>query len=131
MPSCRQPLKTSLALTREVFVRTLGFIYLVAFCSIFVQAPGLFGSDGLEPVSMYLERLRNTMQIKANNWRFAQVLSTNVNQCSHWHGPVTGPYRLLHRCLFTVFAADYHYAGILCYASPICNQDLDSRQNMF
>lgn len=37
------------------FPSGMGTIYLVAFSSLFVQYPGLFGSEGLQPVGTYLK----------------------------------------------------------------------------
>src|SRR5262249_46570308 len=39
---------------RRWFLRTLGAIYLVAFVSLWVQADGLIGSDGMSPVNQFL-----------------------------------------------------------------------------
>ena len=39
-------------------LRSFAFIYCVSFCSIYVQFPGLFGWDGLEPVNPYVETRR-------------------------------------------------------------------------
>ena len=44
------------ALSRGVFLRLLGFVYLVAFASLAPQLAGLVGSDGLLPAAGYLER---------------------------------------------------------------------------
>ena len=35
---------------RDLVLFLLGFVYLVAFTSVFLQADGLFGVNGLEPV---------------------------------------------------------------------------------
>ena len=42
-------------LTRELFLRLLGIVYLIAFVSIWVQIDGLIGSSGILPVSEYLD----------------------------------------------------------------------------
>ena len=44
------------ALSRGVFLRLLGLVYLVAFASLAPQLAGLVGSDGLLPAAGYLER---------------------------------------------------------------------------
>lgn len=44
--------------TRWVFLRALGFIYVVAFAILFDQGQGLLGSDGLLPAAAYVERIR-------------------------------------------------------------------------
>ena len=41
---------------RDLFLVCVSFIYLSAFGSIYLQAPGLFGDDGLTPVAAFLER---------------------------------------------------------------------------
>jgi hypothetical protein len=45
----------SFLLTRWVFLRLLGLIYLIAFASLAVQLPGLVGPHGLLPAGQYLE----------------------------------------------------------------------------
>lgn len=44
--------------TRWVFLRALGFIFVVAFAVLFNQGQGLIGSDGLLPAARYVERLK-------------------------------------------------------------------------
>ncbi len=39
---------------RRWFLRALGFIYLIAFVSLWVQIDGLIGANGISPVSEYL-----------------------------------------------------------------------------
>jgi predicted DCC family thiol-disulfide oxidoreductase YuxK len=39
---------------RRWFLRALGFIYLIAFVSLWVQVDGLVGSDGISPVNQFL-----------------------------------------------------------------------------
>ncbi len=41
-------------ITRQVFLRGLGLVYLIAFLSLWVQIGGLIGARGLLPVSEYL-----------------------------------------------------------------------------
>lgn len=41
-------------LSRWLFLRLLGFTYLIAFTSIWVQRPGLIGSHGILPANEYL-----------------------------------------------------------------------------
>ena len=43
-----------MALTRFIFLRFLGFIYLIAFLSLWVQIPGLIGSEGILPANDFL-----------------------------------------------------------------------------
>lgn len=46
--------KTTYILTRWIFLRGLGCIYLIAFLSLWVQIHGLIGSNGILPVTDYL-----------------------------------------------------------------------------
>ena len=43
---------------RRWFLRALGVIYLIAFVSLWVQADGLVGSNGLSPVNQFLPAVR-------------------------------------------------------------------------
>jgi len=49
---------TSYWLTREVFLRSLGFIYCVAFLSLSQQLGPLIGQDGILPASLFLDRVQ-------------------------------------------------------------------------
>lgn len=51
--------RASFRLTRWVFLRALGFCYVVAFAVTFNQVLPLIGHDGLLPADLYLERLRS------------------------------------------------------------------------
>ncbi|HSV14530.1 MAG TPA: lipase maturation factor family protein, partial [Tepidisphaeraceae bacterium] len=42
-------------LTRQVFLRSLGVIYVIAFGSLWVQINGLIGSGGILPIDHYLQ----------------------------------------------------------------------------
>ncbi|HUL04539.1 MAG TPA: lipase maturation factor family protein [Gemmatimonadales bacterium] len=44
--------------TRWVFLRALGIIYLIAFLSLWVQIRGLIGSQGILPAAEYLDELK-------------------------------------------------------------------------
>lgn len=48
-------------MTRDIFVRGLGLVYLWAFLSLVVEVDGLFGSDGLAPISDYLARAASAL----------------------------------------------------------------------
>ncbi len=48
-------------LLREFFLRGLGLIYLIAFLSLIPQMPGLFGSQGVMPVSGYTAMVEQTL----------------------------------------------------------------------
>jgi hypothetical protein len=52
-------LQRSYGLTRAIFLRALGVIYLIAFLSLFVQIDGLIGSKGILPVSDWLTLLQS------------------------------------------------------------------------
>jgi len=60
-------------LTREVFMRSLAVIYLVAFAIAFFQSPGLLGEDGILPIPSFLRRMRDKLNICDNptraDWR--------------------------------------------------------------
>ena len=47
------------ALSRGIFLRLLGIVYLVAFASLATQVLGLIGADGLLPAADYLERVHD------------------------------------------------------------------------
>ena len=42
---------------RLLFARGLALVYLIAFASLWLQWPGLFGERGMEPASAFLERV--------------------------------------------------------------------------
>ncbi len=46
--------RSTYAVTRWVFLRALGLIYLIAFVSFWVQVRGLIGSQGILPAQQYL-----------------------------------------------------------------------------
>lgn len=48
----------SYARTREVFLRALGGIYVIAFVSFWVQMPGLIGARGILPAAQLMQALR-------------------------------------------------------------------------
>ena len=50
--------RSTYAVTRWVFMRALGLIYLIAFVSFWVQVRGLIGSQGILPAQQYLHPLR-------------------------------------------------------------------------
>jgi len=56
-------LSQSFWLSRIVFFRMLGLVYLVAFAVALFQNSGLLGSNGLLPVDLYLKRVR-----RMNDW---------------------------------------------------------------
>ena len=50
--------RTTFHLSRWLFLRGLGCIYLIAFLSLWVQIHGLVGSNGILPAGQYLEVVR-------------------------------------------------------------------------
>jgi len=52
--SALTPAPQSHVLTREVFIRLLGVIYLIAFVSLWTQIEGLIGSHGIMPVEQWM-----------------------------------------------------------------------------
>ncbi len=63
----REP--TSHRLTRDIFLRCLGAIYLMAFVSLWLQISGLIGSHGILPVSNYLQAIQNVLPGHERLWR--------------------------------------------------------------
>ena len=54
-------------LSRWVFLRLLGLIYLIAFVSLWTQVDGLIGSHGIMPAANYMEAAR-TSSLENNGW---------------------------------------------------------------
>jgi predicted DCC family thiol-disulfide oxidoreductase YuxK len=52
-------------ISRWVFLRLLGIIYLIAFCSFFTQILGLIGSNGILPADIFLGSLKISLGWKA------------------------------------------------------------------
>jgi predicted DCC family thiol-disulfide oxidoreductase YuxK len=44
--------------TRDLFLRSLGVIYLIAFVSLWLQIDGLIGEEGISPIGRYLQSAR-------------------------------------------------------------------------
>lgn len=55
----KQPTRPTFFLTRWLFLRLLGVIYLIAFLSLWTQVDGLMGSDGILPAEQYLNAIRD------------------------------------------------------------------------
>src|SRR6266566_3662161 len=53
--------RSTYALTRWVFLRAVGVIYLIAFLSLWVQVKGLIGAHGILPAQEYLGALRGML----------------------------------------------------------------------
>jgi lipase maturation factor 1 len=47
--------------SRDLFVRSLGAIYLIAFVSLWLQVDGLMGEEGILPIGQYLQRAREQL----------------------------------------------------------------------
>jgi hypothetical protein len=60
-------------LTRFVFMRFLGLIYLVAFLSLAEQWRPLIGSDGLLPAADFLTHVAQRLGVSAGFWRLPSV----------------------------------------------------------
>jgi len=54
-------------LTRWVFLRLLGLIYLIAFVSLWTQVDGLIGSNGVVPAADFMEALQRG-SVAHNGW---------------------------------------------------------------
>ncbi len=50
---------TKIILTRSIFLRGMGLIYLFSFCSIYVQIQGLYGDEGILPVKEYINNVKS------------------------------------------------------------------------
>jgi predicted DCC family thiol-disulfide oxidoreductase YuxK len=50
---------------RRWFLRLLGLVYLIAFCSFWSQVDGLIGRDGILPVAPWLDELHNRFGTEA------------------------------------------------------------------
>ena len=50
--------RSTYAITRWIFLRGLGLIYLIAFASLWVQVKGLIGSQGILPAEQSLQALK-------------------------------------------------------------------------
>ena len=64
--------KSDIILTRSIFLRGIGLIYLFAFVSIYVQIQGLYGDEGLLPVKQFMD------QIKSQYSEISYVLYPNI-----------------------------------------------------
>ena len=63
-----RPGPATYCLTRWLFLRLLGLVYLIAFASLSVQVVGLVGEDGITPVAERLEWVRGRIGDEAY-WR--------------------------------------------------------------
>ena len=60
-------------LSRWVFLRLLGVVYVVAFLSLSTQLLGLVGADGILPIGEYLDRAFDTFG-RGAYWRFPTLV---------------------------------------------------------
>jgi predicted DCC family thiol-disulfide oxidoreductase YuxK len=60
--------KPTYTLVRSVFLRSLGLIYLIAFVSLWVQVPGLIGSDGILPADLTVESVQEQAASTHSSW---------------------------------------------------------------
>jgi len=63
-------------LMRRVFLRSLALIYLIAFTSLWVQIAGLVGSNGILPVSLTVQSLRQQADAQKVGWNRYHLLPT-------------------------------------------------------
>ncbi|HJW30496.1 MAG TPA: lipase maturation factor family protein, partial [Saprospiraceae bacterium] len=68
---------SSHVLTRWIFLRLLGIIYLIAFVSMGAQIVGLVGKNGLLPVEQYLDLIRDHVGIE-RYWEFPTLAWFNA-----------------------------------------------------
>lgn len=63
---CKLDLKDTFQfiLSQQLFIKLLGFSYLCAFWSLFIQVLGLYGSQGIIPVQQTLQNMREIDQRK-------------------------------------------------------------------
>lgn len=74
--------RASFRLTRWVFLRALGFIYVVAFAILVNQGPGLIGSKGLLPAERYLARIKRMASFAEHPTLFWSHASDGVLQAA-------------------------------------------------
>jgi len=51
--------RTSFRLTQQIFLRSLGIIYVIAFISLLVQVDGLIGHEGILPIESFLAAIKS------------------------------------------------------------------------
>src|SRR4051794_34049114 len=74
----KRPRSRPLILTRWLFLRVLGCIYLIAFLSLLPQFPGLYGDHGLLPISQTMQAIRS--QPGATFWQYPTVFWINGSE---------------------------------------------------
>ncbi len=63
-----EPPESTYRLTRFLFLRMLGFTFVVAFLSLVTQLGPLIGREGLLPADKYLQHLREVLKDPASLW---------------------------------------------------------------
>lgn len=74
-PGTKQP---SYLLTRQIFLRLLGLIYLAAFLSLWPQIDGLIGSRGILPINSFLSAIQSAVG-KGEYWEFPTLCWFNAS----------------------------------------------------
>jgi hypothetical protein len=74
--------RASFRYTRWVFLRALGFIYVVAFAILVNQGQALIGSQGLLPAARYLERIKRIVGFAEHPTLFWSQASDGVLQAA-------------------------------------------------
>ena len=57
--------RPSYSITRQVFLRALGLIFLIAFVSLWTQVDGLIGANGVSPVATFLPAAQEQLGARA------------------------------------------------------------------
>ena len=57
--------KNSYLIARQIFIRLLGVIYLIAFSSLWVQIIGLLGENGILPIKLFLAHAEEVLGSKS------------------------------------------------------------------
>ena len=76
-------LRKTFWLTRIVFLRSLAFIYFVAFLISFDQNKELIGDNGLTPTKLYLRRIKERVDVDSN-WKLYMKFPTLFWFLSSW-----------------------------------------------
>jgi len=103
---------------RLLFLRGLGLVYAVAFCSLAVQLPGLIGDDGILPAGRFLAAV--TRSPFATWWDVPSIVwwtggDTSSLQCIAWLGAAAGT--LLFLGILPMFAAAAAWTSYLSLVS--------------
>ena len=51
-------INVNMTLTRSIYLKSLAFIYLLAYLSLYFQIQGLWGDEGLLPAKNLLEKIK-------------------------------------------------------------------------